>query len=88
MVLFHCGNEAVCHKIQSGTSRDPALMSLVRELFYISARNDFVCSAVHVPGCHNEAADALSRELIHLFHRLKPEANVFPTSQIQISFDY
>jgi hypothetical protein len=80
MVLFHCDNEAVCHIIQSGTSSDPAIMSLVRALFFMSAGHDFVCSAIHVRGCHNEAADALSRCMIQRFRQLIPEANQFPSS--------
>jgi len=65
MILFHCDNEAVCHIISSGTSRDPYIMSLVRTLFFISAGNDFVCSAVDIRGCHNSVADVLSRGLIN-----------------------
>jgi len=62
-------------------------MSLVRALFFISADNDFVCSAVHVSGIRNEAADAISRGRIALFHQLKPNANMLPTKQIHFHLE-
>ena len=40
-IMFHCDNEAVCHIIQSGTSKDPAIMSWIRALFFMSAGHDF-----------------------------------------------
>ena len=79
MILFHCDNEAVCHIIQSGTSKDPAIMSLIRALFFMSAGHDFVCSAVHVRGSINTAADALSRCMVHRFKELVPGANELPS---------
>ena len=73
MVLFHCDNEAVCYILASGTSHNPDIMTLVRTLFFVSAGNNFVCSAVHTKRCHNNAADALSRGQIELFMSLKPK---------------
>ena len=84
MVLFHCDNEAVCHIIQSGTSRDPDIMSLVRTLFFISAHNDFVCSAVHVRGINNEAADSLSRGITQTFKSLNPDEDRYPVFNKQL----
>ena len=87
MVLFHCDNQAVCQIIQSGTSRDPSIMTLVRSLFFISAANDFVCSAIHLTSAHNDAADALSRGDIDNFRRIRPSSNVLPTSLEPFTFN-
>ena len=51
-------------------------MSLLRELFYVAACNNFTIQLVHVPGKHNPLTDALSR---------KPAFTVFcscPTGRI------
>ena len=58
-ILFRCDNEAVVHILNSRTSKVPALMHLLRDLLLSEARFSF--SAKHVPGVHNEIADALSR---------------------------
>jgi hypothetical protein len=87
MVKFHCDNQSVCYIIQSVTSRDPSIMALVRTLFFVSARNSFVCSAVHVPGCKNQAADALSRGKIETFKSIKPESDHNPLSNVHIPLD-
>ena len=87
MVLFHCDNQAICQIIQTGTSRDPAIMTLVRALFFISAANDFVCSAEHIEGAHNTAADALSRGAIDKFRRIRPTSHALPTPLEHFNFN-
>ena len=86
-ILFHCDNEAVVHILKSGSSKDNSRMVLVRSLFYICARFNFECSAVHVPGIQNEIADALSRMDIARFRDLAVDADLYQTFPSSIDFN-
>ena len=57
-------NQAVVATINNQTSRDPAIMHLLRCLFFFEARFDIVLSATHLPGKQNELADHISRNNI------------------------
>ena len=81
-VLFHCDNEAVVQIIQKGSSRDADMMNLVRKLFYICVSNNFECSAVHIPGVRNEAADALSRLELDRFRSIRASADSNPSQAV------
>lgn len=78
-VLFHCDNLAVVHILQSGTSKSPEIMQLVRAMFYICANNNIEYWAHHVPGVKNNAADSLSRLQMDIFRNLVPQADFHPT---------
>ena len=58
---FWCDNESVVTIINSGHSKAPRIMDLVRFLVLISMKHDFLVRARHVPGVSNKIADALSR---------------------------
>ena len=79
-LLFHCDNEAVVQVWQSGRSRCPDLMDLVRALFFVAARNNFHVLIRHIPGVDNSTADALSRLQLSRFHSLAPHASPHPAS--------
>ena len=57
-------------------------MTLVRTLFYICAKNKIECSAVHVVGVLNQAADALSRGQLSKCYSLIPDADRHATLPI------
>ncbi|XP_041963284.1 uncharacterized protein LOC121720877 [Alosa sapidissima] len=78
-VLIHSDNEAVVHVINNSSSKSPALSPLIRRLIWIAASYQFIIRAVHVPGCHNEIADSLSRLNFQRFRSLAPEADPYPT---------
>ena len=61
-IIFHCDNIAVCHIINSHSSKDPNIMVLVRRLVVSSMKFNIMFHAVHVPGLLNPLADALSRQ--------------------------
>jgi len=61
-ICFHTDNEAVACVIRSGTSKCSNVMSLLRTLFFICARGNFMVSALHIPGTDNVLADSLSRQ--------------------------
>ena len=79
-IRFHCDNLAVVHAWNGQSSRDTAIMILLRELFYVAARNTFTVQLVHVPGKHNSLADALSRDMLSRFFTLAPQADPLPTA--------
>ena len=81
-ILFHCDNLAVVHIIQNGVCKNSDIMTLVRTLFYICAKYNIECSAVHVVGVLNQAADALSRGQLSKFYSLIPDADRHATLPI------
>ena len=74
-ILCRCDNEAVVHIINTGTSRDPVAMGLMRCLYFIAAKFNLLLSAVHIAGVANGLADALSRNNRSLFLSNYPQAN-------------
>ena len=74
-----CDNEAVVHVLGKRSCKDECLMHLLRCLFFIEAHFGFSISAVHIPGRHNQLADALSRNNTFLFLSKVPEASRSPT---------
>ena len=77
-VLIHGDNEAVVACVNTGTSHNQSVMSLLRSLFLICARNNCMVVTCHVPGSSNSIADALSRSLLQVFRRLVPTAREHP----------
>ncbi|XP_065195263.1 uncharacterized protein LOC135826586 [Sycon ciliatum] len=78
-IRFHTDNEAVAAVLKSGTSRCPNVMSLLRQLFFICAKGNFMVTARHIPGITNILADALSRQDFKRFHSCHPTAVHMPT---------
>ncbi|RXN38445.1 poly [Labeo rohita] len=78
-IVVHCDNEAIVHCINKGRSHSPALMPLLRRLIWISACDQFIITAKHIPGSKNQIADSLSRFAFQKFRSLAPEADPLPT---------
>ena len=72
-VCFRSDNMAVVDVLCSRTARDPLLMHLLRCLVFYAAIYQFDFRAEHLPGSHNMAADALSRNNLTLFSSLVPQ---------------
>ena len=79
-ILFRSDNDAVVHILTSRTSKIPAIMQLLRHLLSAAARFNFTFTAQHLPGIHNNIADALSRFRWQEFRRLAPEAQPLPVA--------
>ena len=60
-VILLCDNATTVACINKCTSRNHIMMSYLRELFWLSASNNFHLKAVHVPGHQNVYADHISR---------------------------
>jgi len=78
-VQVWCDNEAAVSIINTGTSMDLEALHLMRCLAFISAKFQFYLFATHVQGKRNVIADALSRNKMHLFRSLYPQAHMLPT---------
>ena len=79
IIEVKCDNAAVVAVLNSGNSRDPELMHLLRCLSFLMAKFHFTVHASHVAGSKNVLADALSRNNLDQFLLLHPQANRFPT---------
>ena len=77
-VICHCDNEAAVTVINKGSAKDPGLAQLLRCISFYAAYFHFTLHAQHVSGCHNQTADALSRNNLQLFFSLCPQARPTP----------
>ena len=78
-VTYHCNNSAVVASLSSRSSKVDHLMHLMRCLFYIEAYHGFTVHCTHLPGAQNTAADALSRNVLPIFHLQVQGADPSPT---------
>lgn len=83
-VLYFCDNMVVVN-IQSGVSKDPHLMELVHELFYIAADSGFEWSAKHLTTDSNGIADSLSRLDLDRFRALAPDMEKLMTNPAKLN---
>jgi hypothetical protein len=60
-VIIHSDSTVACAVLNKGTSRNPVVMSALRELFWWSVTFNFQIKAVHIPGKLNMIADSISR---------------------------
>ena len=60
-ILVRSDNLATVASINKSTSRSPEMMSLIRELFWLSVSHDFRLTARFIPGKLNVLADRISR---------------------------
>lgn len=60
-LTFRCDNSAVVDVINSGTTRDPDMLVIVRAITLLALRLDVHLCAMHYPGRFNRVADRLSR---------------------------
>jgi len=81
-IEFQCDNMAVVDCMKSGTSRSKPVMHLVRSLYSLCVKYNFLVRAVHIPGSTNVIADALSRNLLQVFKTLAPSARPEPDTPV------
>ena len=75
---FWCDNLSVVSIINSGHSKNPRIMDLVRRVVLLWMKHYFVVRTSHVPGVSNEIADALSRFQMQRFRALATDADQNP----------
>ena len=74
-----CDNMAVVHIIRTRQSKDHNAMHLMRCLALIECSFHFTLVSRHIPGKHNDLADALSRNNLPHFLTHYPQAQPTPT---------
>ena len=79
VVHMHTDNEVVVAVVNSGYSKDPQIMHLVRCLFFVLAAGDISLYSHHIAGVLNTVADAISRNNIRLLFSKVPGADPTPT---------
>ena len=60
-ILVYCDNNTSVQVLNSGKSKDEALLKCLREICYFSAMHEFEIRAEHLPGVENRKSDLLSR---------------------------
>ena len=78
-VVFCTDNKPITQVWETGTSKCPDLMSLIRPLFLHAAKNNYSVSFKHIFGKSNPTADSLSRFQMQKFHLLLADAAPEPT---------
>ena len=73
-VTVHCDNLGTAALVNSGYSKVPQIMHLLRCLFFIRAQFQIQLWAVHIPGIENTLVDATSRNNFCLLYSQVPEA--------------
>ena len=74
LVVVHCDNMGAVSVVNTGYSKVPQIMHLLRCLFFICAFFYLSVREVHVPGAQNGWADAISRNHLPLFFVQVPRA--------------
>ena len=74
-ILFYSDNQAIVQVWQSRRPKNATLTQLCRSLFFLAAKNNFDLFMKHLPGVTNQIADSLSRQQVHRFRQLAPEAD-------------
>ncbi len=77
-IKFHCDNEAVMTIINTKRPRIHRVMDLLRHLTLLTLQHNIYIRAVHIPGKHNDIADAISRFQFQRFRQLVPQADTSP----------
>ena len=87
-ILCRCNNEAVVHIINTGTSKDPTAMGLMRCLYFIAAKFNLLLSATHLAGKANCLADTLSRNnasyFLSNYPQTSPQATLIPKAMTDL----
>lgn len=73
-IRVYCDNMAVVSIVNSGTSKNPEAMHLMRCLVSLAAKRELHLQASHIKGVHNTQADTLSWNNLPLFRSLHPQA--------------
>ena len=74
-VLMNIDNQAIQQCVNSGKSRDPEIMALIRVLYFYCAIYNVNYNSVHLSSKCNQIADSASRLNINLFKQLVPNAD-------------
>ena len=78
-IYLYSDNLAVVQCLESRSAKDRILSHLLRCLFFFLAQHQISYTAFHIAGRNNRAADALSRNDLHVYFSIFPQAPRTPT---------
>ena len=78
-VILHTDNLDLSHDINSQSSKDPLVMSLIRHMVLKLLSFNILFRSRHIPGVSNILSDSLSRLQVTRFRQLHPTADREPT---------
>lgn len=78
-VSFQCDNLSLVTAITKGSSKDHAVMRLLRCMWFFIAFYDIDLACEHIAGVINSTADQLSRNQMYLFFSSHPQVSLLPT---------
>ena len=78
-IVIFTDNQSVVDVWLSGSCKDKLMMSIIRSLFFFSAKRNINILVDHIPGKLNVYSDLLSRLQITEFRRIHPSADPHPT---------
>ena len=78
-ITIHSDNEAVVYILNKQTSKDKAIMTLVRRFVILCMNHNILIRSEHIPGKQNVLPDLLSRFQIKQFNAMAPNMDTKPT---------
>ena len=87
-VIMHCDNESMQHSIESGRSKVPELMGLIRSLFFYTAVHHIDYSCIHIRSKLNAHSDRLSRLMLVEFFYHFSNADKYMSRPARIIKDF
>ena len=84
-LIFMVDNMSIVDILQSQTSKDPHIMSLLHPMVVTSMIHNVQFYAYHIPGKHNNVADLLSRFQVQKALSLAPWLDPLP---VQVPQDW
>jgi len=73
-ILFECDNSSVVAAVNKHYTKEQAAMNLLRSLWFFVAYFDIDIKCSHIAGVNNRTADYLSRNNLHAFFSVHPQA--------------
>ena len=78
-LILHSDNEALVTILNKQSSKDPAIMTIVRVIVLSAMKYNVIFKAEHIPGVLNSLADPLSRLQVELFKSRAHQVDAEPT---------
>ena len=88
MVAMYIDNQGMMASINSGKSKNPQIMSLIRSLYFLTTKYKIFYRAIYLNTFLNEVADSASRCQWFRFRTLHPDADVAMTQPVYFDLDY
>ena len=87
-IITKSDNESAVNVLKHHSCKDETLMHMLHCLFFIEVHFGSTLVAEHIPGAHNELADAISRYYATIFFSKVPGACTTLTSVLQELYRY